>query len=105
MTTSHTIILGETEYRLNLSELSQCCRTSTEQIRVLVEEGILDPVGARQGEWRFAGADLHKARCALRLMRDLDVNTAGVGLVLDLLEETGRLRDHVRVLEAQLRGR
>lgn len=105
MKRSRTIILGETEYRLNLSELSQSCRATTEQIRVLVDEGVLDPLGSRQGEWRFGATDLRKARCALRLMRDLDVNTAGVGLVLDLLDEAGRLRERVRILEAQLRGR
>lgn len=105
MSTSRTVILGETEYRLTLAELSHCCRASSEQIRVLVDEGILDPVGSRHDEWRFGATDLRKARCALRLMHDLELNTAGVGLALDLLDEARRLRERIRVLEAQLRGR
>jgi chaperone modulatory protein CbpM len=43
-------------------------------------------------EWRFSGAQLRRARIALRLERDLGVNAAGVALALELLEELEQLR-------------
>ncbi len=41
-------------------------------------------------EWRFSGAALRRARLALRLERDLELNLAGVALALELMEELER---------------
>ena len=43
-------------------------------------------------QWRFSGAQLRRARIALRLERDLGLNAAGVALVLELLEELEQFR-------------
>ena len=48
-------------------------------------------------EWRFSGAQLRRARIALRLERDLGVNAAGVALALELLEELEQLRRERRI--------
>jgi chaperone modulatory protein CbpM len=45
---------------------------------------------------------VRRARRALRLQRDLDLNLAGAALALDLLDEVEILRERVRVLEYQL---
>ena len=58
-------------------------------------EGVLEPDGERIEEWRFAGATLRRARVALRLARDLEINPPGVALVLDMLEEIESLRAQV----------
>ena len=91
---------AEYGFRLSLAELSRCCGVSAEKILVLVGEGVLEPSGRHQREWRFGAADLARARCALRLERDLGVNAAGVALALELLDEARRLRGRVRALEA-----
>jgi chaperone modulatory protein CbpM len=44
------------------------------------------------GEWQFSGEALRRARLALRLHRDLEVNLAGVALALQLMAEIDGLR-------------
>jgi len=57
-----------------------------------VEEGVLTVVEINATEWYFTGAALRRARLALRLQRDLELNLAGVALALDLIDELQRLR-------------
>ncbi len=57
-----------------------------------VEEGVISVLEMDAAEWRFSGAQLRRARIALRLERDLGVNAAGVALALELLEELRELR-------------
>jgi chaperone modulatory protein CbpM len=64
----------------------------------LVEEGVLSVVEISAAEWHFTGAVLRRARLALRLERDLEINLAGVALALELMDELERLR---RELEAR----
>jgi len=45
---------------------------------------------------------VRRARRAIRLSRDLDVNLPGVGLALELLDELEDLRVRVRALERLL---
>ncbi|HVC02588.1 MAG TPA: chaperone modulator CbpM [Steroidobacteraceae bacterium] len=82
----------ECESLLSLEELSRLCAAEAARIIELVEEGILPAAGGAAGEWRFGGSALRRARTALRLQRDLEINLAGVALALDLLEEIGELR-------------
>ncbi len=72
---------------ITLTELCYSCSQHTEWVIELVEEGILDPVGRKQAQWRFSADNLRKAQTAMRLQRDLGVNLAGVALALDLLQE------------------
>ena len=72
---------------ISLSELCYSCSQHTEWVIELVAEGILDPVGREQAQWRFSAGNLRKAQTAVRLQRDLGVNLAGVALALDLLQE------------------
>ncbi|HSH43583.1 MAG TPA: chaperone modulator CbpM [Arenicellales bacterium] len=76
---------------LTLEELSGACRVHEKWIVELVEEGVIEPQAGRQG-WVFRATELRRARRAVRLQRDLEVNAAGVALVLDLLEEVEALR-------------
>ena len=89
-----------TEYSLTLAEISRCCGVQTEEILVLIAEGVLNPRGADQHAWRFGSTDLGRALSALRLERDLGVNPAGAALAIDLLDEVQQLRARVRLLEA-----
>ena len=53
-------------------------------------------VDADTPEWRFTGDALRRARLALRLERELEINLAGVALALELMEEIEQLRRRVR---------
>jgi chaperone modulatory protein CbpM len=89
------ILTGRTlheENGLTLAELSRACAVHAERILELIDEGILEPRGHDPHRWRFSGSNLRRARTAVRLQRDLDINLAGVALALDLLEEIDRLQ-------------
>lgn len=92
-------IVVEEELELSLAELCRACDVPAESLLGLVDEGILEPRGRDPLQWRFGGASLRRARTALQLQRDLDINLAGVALALDLLQEAERLRARIRVLE------
>lgn len=96
---------AEFDFCLSLAELSRCCDVSAEKILLLVSEGVLEPRGRNMREWRFGPIDLDRARCALRLERDLGVNAAGIALALQLLDESRRLHARVSLLEDLLADR
>jgi chaperone modulatory protein CbpM len=81
---------------LNVDELSRLCAVDRTYIVELVEEGVLD-VMEFAPEWRFSGAALRRARTALRLQRDLEINLPGVALALELMEELAALRRALQV--------
>jgi len=87
-----TGILLDEGIDLSLNDLSRACSSSIEWVIELVEEGVLEPIGHEQADWRFPGTSLQKARVALRLQQDLGINLAGVALALDMLDEIDTLR-------------
>lgn len=87
---------------VDLDELARLCGASGRVLQVLVSEGLIQPEGATPGQWRFSGIAVRRARRALRLRRDLELNLAGTALALDLLDEVETLRERVRVLECQV---
>ena len=91
-------VLVEEEIEFTLVELSRACRADSEQLLALVDEGALTPSGDDPQHWRFGGAVLRRARTALSLTRDLELNPAGAALVLDLLDEIEALRSQLRRL-------
>jgi chaperone modulatory protein CbpM len=82
---------------LSVDELSRLCAVDRTYIVELVEEGVLSVVEVDATEWRFPGSALRRARTALRLQRDLEINLPGVALALELLEELEELRRELKV--------
>ncbi|MDP1612731.1 MAG: chaperone modulator CbpM [Sulfuritalea sp.] len=82
----------EEEVRFSLVELCQACSAEEEHVLAWVFEGVLEPVGESPRDWRFGGESLRRARLALTLSRDLEINPPGVALALDLLDEIAALR-------------
>jgi len=82
----------EEQVQLTLVELCQACSAEEEHVLTWVFEGVLEPVGESPQDWRFSGESLRRARLALRLSRDLEINPPGVALALDLLDEIAELR-------------
>ena len=77
---------------LTIKDLSRMCAVEERYIVEFVEEGVLSVVEVNATEWHFTGAALRRARLALRLERDLEINLAGVALALELMEELEHLR-------------
>lgn len=81
---------------LSLEEMSLACGAEVDCIVELVELDVLTPQGADATAWRFAATDVQRARRLLRLMRDFETNFEAAAVILDLLEETERLRARLR---------
>ncbi len=92
-------ILLDEQTELSLNDLCRACSTSAEWIIELVEYGALEPVGTQQTQWRFSGNSLQRAHTAMRLQRDLDINTAGVALALELLDQIDSLHARLRLFD------
>jgi chaperone modulatory protein CbpM len=88
-------VIVEQDIALSLDELSHSLRCEADLIVTLVYEGVLEPAGNVPATWRFGAAAVQRARRAVRLVRDLDLNPPGVALALQLL-------DQIHQLEVQL---
>jgi chaperone modulatory protein CbpM len=82
--------------QLSLFELCRACGADTDEVVMLVDAGVLDPVGSDPAEWRFGGGSLRRAHVALRLARELGIEPSGLALVLELLDEIESLRARLR---------
>jgi len=96
MSHDHTIAIVEEDVQLTLDQLCRACGAREELLRVWVVEGVLMPIGEAPQEWRFTGASLRRARIALTLTRELEVNAPGVALALDLMDEIDALKASLR---------
>jgi chaperone modulatory protein CbpM len=76
---------------LELEAFAAACGTEAEFVRLLVDEGLVQPV-ALQPAWRFGGEELARVRRICRLQRDFEANLQSVAVMLDLLDEIERLR-------------
>ena len=85
-------VILEESAELTVQDLSRLCAVEERHIVEFVHEGVLDVVEINTSEWHFTGAALRRARLAVRLERDLELNLAGVALALELMEELQRLR-------------
>ena len=88
--------LIEEQTLITLDELCEHCTVESTQIVVLVEEGILEPRGARPApeqarEWRFHISSVWRVRTVMHLQRDLGVNLPGAALALELLDRIAEL--------------
>ena len=82
----------ENEVHMTIVELSHASRTPKDLIMSWVSEGVLSPTGSSPQDWRFSGESLRRAKTAAHLTHDLELNTPGVALALDLLDEIAQLR-------------
>ena len=85
------LVITETS-RFSMGELCRLCSVHAEWVMELVNEGIVEPVHSGESSPKFDLIALNRVRQARRLQEDLGVNLAGVGLVLELLEELKALR-------------
>ena len=91
----HGIVVEE-GIELSLDDLTHACRADLQQLVALVHEGVLAPSGSGAPEWRFSGASLRRARAALRLIHDLQLDAHAAAIVLDLLDEIEALQARLR---------
>mgnify|MGYP003463655453 FL=1 len=76
---------------LELEAFAAACGTEVEFVRLLVDEGLLQPAAVRPA-WRFGGEELARVRRIRRLQRDFEANLQSVAVMLELIDEIERLR-------------
>ena len=84
-------ILDET-HEVTLIEVSRFCLVREERVVAMVEEGILQPRGSGPADWKFPASSMLRARKALKLAQEFEIELPAVALVLDLLDEIEALR-------------
>ncbi len=90
---------------LSVDDVCRVCRVSIEEIHIIVDEGIVEPVGRTAGHWRFRATSVQRIRSAAQLHQDLRIDWAGAALALDLLDELRELRARLRRLEGHCRSK
>lgn len=88
---SAVCMVVEEEIEMSLFELCHATNANTTLVTAWVLEGILTPEGSSPAEWIFSGDSLKRAKTAMRLTLYLEINTAGVAMVIELLDEISRL--------------
>jgi chaperone modulatory protein CbpM len=83
-------VLGDYDM-VTIGDLCRSCTVEIETVTLLVEEGILEPVGSDVKHWQFTVASLRRVKTAIHLQRDLGVNLAGAALALELLDRIAEL--------------
>src|ERR1700692_1706120 len=92
-----SVAISEDSALLTVKDLSRMCAVDERHIVEFVEEGVLSVVEVDATEWHFTGADMRRARLAVRLEPDLKISLAGVALAIELMEELERLRRELHV--------
>ncbi len=90
-------IVMDDNQAISLAELCRCCSLPAEQVVTMIENGIVEPIESRItiSRWQFRGESVLRIQTAIRLKRDLGVNTAGAALALELLDEVKALRQQL----------
>ncbi len=84
------------EVALTVEDLAWACAVEPGWIVERVEAGLLGSASMQSVEWRFVSTDLARARRLAALERDFDANQELAALVVDLIEEVGRLRGRLK---------
>jgi chaperone modulatory protein CbpM len=93
------IIADYSEQRpLTLEELHQIVNIPTDFIHHLVEFEIIHPTGASPEQWVFELSELKRIKTALHLHTDLEVNVAGIAVVMDLIEQLEDMRAEMELI-------
>ena len=85
----------DTETTLTFEEICSATHAEDQLIIQLVEYHIIHPKGNAKTNWQFDDAALKRARLARNFYYDLEVNLAGIGLLIDLLEQIGELKNDI----------
>lgn len=100
-----TILQGtlvDEHIELTIDDLCCACSITSEWVYELVEEGVLEPVNPDQEQWLFTASSLNRTRTAAHLKRDLNINTAGIALALDLLEQIQQLESRLEQIKGTI---
>jgi chaperone modulatory protein CbpM len=105
MTKNELLIISDyaKETFISLTEVSEICGVSIRIINELINHDIISIDATIADQAVISVTQLHRVQVALRLQRDLDVNFAGIAVILDLVDKVHVLQDEVDLLKKCLR--
>lgn len=101
--TIETKVLWLDEHQVvSLEELVQCSGLGRDELLELVQGGVIQAHEVHGASYTFSARVIGVARIASRLRTELELDTAGVGVALRLLERVHDLEAEIAQLRAQL---
>jgi chaperone modulatory protein CbpM len=88
MVQDHDMDILDAATLMELDELCRACGVDSAWINEMMAHGVVEP----QPGMRFSAVSIIRLRKARRLEQAFSLNTSGVALALDLLDEIERLR-------------
>jgi chaperone modulatory protein CbpM len=95
--------LVDTAAPCSIDELSLACNVDADWIAELVEHGVIEAIGRSRSDWKFTSLTIVRVAKARRLERDLELNPAGLAMVLDLLDQIEDLRVQLEKLQLSVK--
>lgn len=87
---------------LSLQEICDLFDMTPDVLNDFIEYDVITPIGSSPETWIFDLDDLRRINATLRLQRDLEINLAGIALILNLRDELEELRKKSTLLEKHL---
>lgn len=84
---------------LTFEEICRAIHVDHDLMIQLIEYHIVQPKGSSKNNWAFDHISLKRAKLARNFYYDLEINVAGIGLLLDMLERIDALEAHVEQLK------
>ena len=84
---------------LTLEEICRAIHADPDLIIQLIEYRVIELKGASQNNWQFDHLCLKRARLARNFYYDCEVNLAGIGLLMDMLDKIDRLEAQISRLK------
>ena len=89
------------EELLSAGDVARLARLHPEMVDKLIDWGLIDPV-EREPQLLFPETAVPRIWRIMRLRRDLGINWAGIGVVLDLLDRMEEMEREIARLRRQL---
>ncbi len=93
---NYSITIIDQNHTLSLEQICRAVHADNELIIQFIDYHIIQPKGSSQETWQFDHVCLRRARLARNFYYDLEVNLAGIGLLLDMLEKIEALETRER---------
>ncbi|HLB56982.1 MAG TPA: chaperone modulator CbpM [Coxiellaceae bacterium] len=94
-----SVTIIDNDHLLSLEEICRAIHADDDLIIQLIEYHVIQPKGSSKKNWQFDDLALKRARLARNFYYDLEVNLAGVALLIDMLEKIEELETHISHLK------
>ncbi len=92
----------EPSHYYSFVEVCDVCRISEEVLIEILEHGIFNHHMVEIREMKFSNDMISRLQIICRLQQDLDLNTTGAILILELQDELRLLKDKLAILERHI---